>query len=228
MRIKSVSFSGLLLFVALALTVIVGAGVSQGATNYYALPISGAEHVFAAPYGWNRVQATTLGLGTWVHPGDTGYTQSINARATDHFTGTLDDLAKKVVAQVKTRDPKAKVGLIERTTVCGGHPAVYLNYAANDKGHPILAEQMLTVYGSTAYAATYIRGANESSIHAARASLTTLCGGHAPPGATVTTVPAAVRTPTPTPSALYNINTPQPMSTLGNPAATITPRLGGP
>ena len=228
MRIKSVSFSGLLLFVALALAVTVGAGVSQGATSYNALPISGAEYVFAAPYGWNRVQATTLGLGTWVHPGDVGYTQSINARATDHFNGTLDALAKKVVEQVKSQHADAKVGLIERTTVCGGHPAVYLTYATVDKGHPILAEQMLTLYGSTAYAATYVRAASESSIHAARASLTTLCGGHAPPGTATTPVPAAVRTPTPTPSALYNVNSPQPAQTLGNPAATVTPRLGGP
>jgi hypothetical protein len=227
MRIQSVSFPGFLLLVAMALTAVVGVGVSQGATQYNALPISGAEYVFAAPYGWNRIQATTLGLGIWLHPGDTGYTQNISARA-DHFNGTLDELAKKMAAHIQSQHPEAKIGLIQRTTVCGGHPAVYLTYTTVDKGHPLLSEQMLTLYGNTAYAATYTRATSQASIHAARSSLTTLCGGHAPPGTATTPVPAAIRTPTPTPSALTNINSPQPMQTLGNPAATITPRLGGP
>ena len=135
---------------------------------------------------------------------------------------------KKVVAHIKSQHPDAEVSKIQRTTVCGGHPAAYLAYTATVKGEPLIAEQMLTLYGTTAYAATYTRAQNQASIHAARSSLTTLCGGHPPPGAPVTPVPAAVRTPTPTPSALTNINTPQPMQTLGNPAATITPRLGGP
>jgi len=133
-----------------------------------------------------------------------------------------------MVAHIQSQHPEAKVGLIQRTTVCGGHPAAYMTYTTVDKGHPLLSEQMLTLYGNTAYAATYTRATSQAPIHAARASLTTLCGGHAPPGTAATAVPAAVRTPTPTPSPLTNINTPQPMQTLGNPAATVTPRLGGP
>lgn len=227
MRIKSVSFPGLLFCAALGLTVIVASGVSEGATQYRSLPINGAEYVFAAPYGWNRIQATTLGLGIWLHPGDSGYTQNISARA-DHFNGTLQELAKKMVAHVESQNPSAKIGLLQRASVCGGHPAIYVTYETVDKGHPVISEQMLTLYGTTAYAATYTRAVNEPSIHAARSSLTTLCGGHAPPGSAATPVPSVIRTPTPQPSALTNINTPQPMQTLGYPAATTTPRLGGP
>ena len=224
MRMKIATLPSLLTLLTLVLTIVVGVQSTRGATNYPGLPISGAAHVFAAPYGWNRVQATTLGLGVWVHPGDKGYTQNISARA-DEFDGTLDALVKKVVAHVKSQHPDAKIGLIQSTTVCGGHPAVYLTYDDTVKGEPLIAEAMLTLYGTTAYAATYTRAATESPLHAARNSLTTLCGGHAPPG-TATAVPAVLRTPTPTPSPLTNINTPQPMQTLGNPAATITPRLG--
>ncbi len=224
MRTKIATLPSLLMVGALLLTIVVGSMSSRGATNYPGLPISGAEYIFAAPYGWNRIEATTLGLGTWLHPGDTGYTQKITARA-DHFNGTLDELAQKMVTSIKSQHKDAKLGRIQSTTVCSGHPAIYLAFQATDKGVPVMYEQMLTLYSNTAYAATYSRATAEQAIHAARTSLTTLCGGHPPKGYS-TPVPAVLRTPTPTPSPLVNINTPQPMYTYGNPAATITPRLG--
>ena len=49
MRIRLVSSPVLLLFAALALALVVGSPGSRGATQYHALPISGAEYVFAAP-----------------------------------------------------------------------------------------------------------------------------------------------------------------------------------
>jgi hypothetical protein len=220
-------FSTLVAFVLLAAVVAVvlfGGQGSRGATNYPGLPISGAAYVFAAPHGWNRVQATTLGLGVWLHPHDTGYTQNISARA-EEYSGTLEGLTKKMVAHIQSQNPQAEIGKIQRTTVCGGHPAVYLSYAAVVKGQDLIYEQMLTIWGTTAYAAQYTRAATQPALHEARASLTTLCGGHAPPG-TVTATPFGRPVPSNTPSVLTNINTVAPMATYGAPAATITPRLG--
>ncbi len=224
MRTKISAVSACSMLVALGLTLVVGARTGSTAPASPLIPISGAEYIFAAPYGWTRVQATTLGLGIWLHPTSTGYTQNISARG-DHWNDTLLKLTEKMVNHIKSEHPDVKMGSVQSATVCGGHPATYLTYAANVKGEELVYEQMLTIWGSTAYAATYTRASTQASIGAARHSLTTLCGGHAPAGAT-TPAPLGVTTPTPTPSPLTNINTPQPMQTTGYPVATITPRLG--
>ncbi len=212
------------------------------------LPISGAQWVFQAPSGWHRVQATTLGLGVWVHPGNTRFQQTVSARA-DHFDGTLSELSQKAVSTVKSRYPDAKLGAMQHTRVCGSHPAAYLSYAATVKGEPAVVEQMLTLFGHTAYAATYTRASRDPSIPAARQSLTTLCGGHPPPGVAPSPIgvmrPAATanpeRTPhtmqtsgapaptvTPLPAATVTAHaSPQPMQTSGYPVPTVTPNLGG-
>jgi hypothetical protein len=224
MRTTMSALSACMMLMAVGLTLVVGVQPGTGAVANPVVPTGGVAYIFAAPFGWNRVQETTFGLGVWVHPGDTGYTQSISARA-DHFTGTLYELSQKMVSHIKSQHPDVKMGSIQSATVCAGHPATYLTYAATVKGVVLIYEQMLTIWGTTAYAATYTRASTEASIGAARHSLTTLCGGHAP-GGVPPSAPPGVVTPTPTPSPLTNINTPQPMQTYGNPAATITPRLG--
>src|ERR1700730_5834290 len=74
-----------MLLAGFALTLYVGAQQSLG--DYPALPqypINGARYVFRPPAGWHRTQTTAIGLGVWVYPGESGYTQNISVRAENH------------------------------------------------------------------------------------------------------------------------------------------------
>lgn len=49
---------------------------------------------FQPPSGWRHVGTQTGGLGTWLHEGDTGYTQNVSAQAAV-FNGNLADLSAR-------------------------------------------------------------------------------------------------------------------------------------
>jgi hypothetical protein len=170
------------------------------------------------------VQVTALGLGVWMHPNDVGYHQSISARA-ELFSGTLPAFVQLRLNGVRTRFPGAKMGGVQSATVCGSHPASYLTYAAESDGKPIVYEEMLTLYSGTAYTSTYTRLASQKSLPEARHAMTTLCGGHAPPGPSPTPAGPAVRASA---TVLPVMSTSQPMQTYGPAAPTVTPRVGGP
>ncbi len=230
MRANLTRISILTMVVAFALTLVIGMqrGNSQGPVILpNQLPLSGAQWIFSPPFGWNRVQATTQGLGIWVHPGESAYPQTIAARA-DTFNGTLATYAQMIVKRIEAAHPGAKVGRLQQTTVCSGHPATYVPYEAMVKGKPVVFETVMTTYPGTAYYATYSKLSTAPTIHEARQSLLSLCGGHPP-------AIAAHASPSPNgpavpyhQTALPAMTTTQPMQTYGPPAATITPRLGGP
>ncbi|MDQ6766987.1 MAG: hypothetical protein M3Z41_04175 [Candidatus Eremiobacteraeota bacterium] len=208
-----------------ALTLFAGAQPVSG--QYPALPqtpVGAGQYIFQPPPGWNRVQTTTVALGVWVHPGDVVYSQSIGARA-EQFRRSLSDYAQQTVRRITRLHPDVKMGTSQLTTVCGGHPAIYLTYAADVSGRTIVYEEMLTLYGNIAYYATYARASSQPSLPAARHALVTLCGGFAP-GALATASPGAGGMPAYTPSPSSNAGTPAPMQTTGYPVPTITPRLG--
>jgi len=214
-----------LVLAAFALTLYVGAQQSFG--QYISLlqyPNNGARDVFRPPAGWHRVQTTATGLGVWVYPGGSGYTQSISVRA-ENYTGTLDDYAVLAAGRIRRDYPDAKTSTLQRTTVCSGHAAVYFSWEANASGQNLVYEDMLAIYRGTAYHASYTRAVGEPSISAARTSLTTLCGGN-PPG-TQTSIgsptPGAY-TSAPSPSSPYS--TPMPQASYGTVVPTVTPRVG--
>jgi hypothetical protein len=200
-------------------------GAQQGFGQYPTLPQypnNGARYVFRPPAGWHRVQTTAIGLGVWVYPSGSGYTQSISVRA-ENYTGTLADYGAVVAGRVRRDHPDARISPIQRTTVCSGHSAIYFSWAAAVLGEPLVYEDMVTIYGGTAYHATYARSLSEPSISAARNSLTTLCGGNPPGTQTVTgsPTPGAYTSP---PSPLSPANSPLPQTTYGAAAPTVTPR----
>jgi hypothetical protein len=205
------------------LTLYIGAQPGNG--QYPTLPQypnNGATYVFRPPIGWHRVQTTAIGLGVWVYPGGSGYGQSINVRA-ENYTGTLADYAAIVAGRVRRDHPDAKISPLQRTTVCAGHPAIYFSWAAAVLGESLVYEDMATIYGGTAYHASYTRAVGQPSISAARNSLTTLCGG-SPPGTQTLTgspIPGAYTSP---PSPLSPANSPLPQTTYGAAAPTVTPR----
>jgi len=214
-----------LVLAAFALTLYVGAQQSFG--QYPTLPQypnNGARYVFRPPAGWHRVQTTAIGLGVWVHPGGSGYTQSISVRA-ENYTGALDDYAVLAAGRIRRDYRDAKMSTLQRTTVCSGHPAVYFSWEANASGQTLVYEDMLAIYRGTAYHASYTRALGQASISAARTSLTTLCGGN-PPG-TQTSIgsptPGAY-TSAPSPSQPYS--TPMPQASYGTVVPTVTPRVG--
>ncbi len=217
--------STVMLLAAFALTLYVGAQQSFG--DYPALPqypINGARYVFRPPAGWHRTQTTAIGLGVWVYPGESGYTQNISVRA-ENYTGALADYAAAVVNRIRRDYPDAKTSTLQRTTVCTGHPAIYFSWEANAAGQTLVYEDMLTIYGGTAYHAAYTRAVGQPSISAARTSLTTLCGGN-PPGMQTSTGSPAPGAYTSAPSPLAPYSSPLPQATYGTAAPTVTPRLG--
>ena len=166
---------------------------------------------------------TAIGLGVWVYPGGTGYTQSISARA-ENYTGTLADYAALAVSRLRRDHPDAKFSTFQRTTVCTGHLATYFSWAAVVQGQSLVNEDMLTIYGGTAYHASYARALGEPSMSAARNSLTTLCGGNPPGTQTPGSPTPGAYTSQPTP--ISPANSPLPQATYGTAAPTVTPRLG--
>jgi hypothetical protein len=226
MAVKArLSVSMVMLLAGFALTLYVGAQQSLG--DYPALPqypSNGAIYVFRPPAGWHRVQGTAIGLGVWVYAGGSGYNQNISARA-ENYTGTLADYAALVVSRIRRDNPDLKMSTLQNTTVCTGHSAVYFSWEANPSGQVLVYEDMLTIYGGTAYYAAYVRALGQSSIPAARSSLTTLCGGN-PPGAQTLTGSPLPGAYTSAPSPLAPFSSPLPQATYGTAAPTVTPRLG--
>lgn len=214
-----------ILLAAFGLTLYVGA--QQGFGDYTALPQypnNGARWVFRAPAGWHRVQSTAIGLGVWVYPGGQGYSQSISVRA-ENFSGTLADYAVLVVSRIRRDHSEAKTSTLQRTTVCSGHDATYFAWDANAGGQALAYEDMVTIYGGTAYHASYSRALDQPSIPAARTSLTTLCGGN-PPGSHTLSGSPGPGAYTSQPSPLSPYSSPLPQATYGTAAPTVTPRLG--
>jgi hypothetical protein len=213
-----------ILLAAFALTLYVGAQESFG--QYPTLPQypnTGARYVFRPPAGWHRVQTTAIGLGVWVYPGASGFGQSISVRA-ENFTGTLADYAALVVSRIRRDHPDAKTSRLERTTVCAGHLAIYFSWEANASGQTLVYEDMVTIYGGTAYHASYTRALGQPSIPAARTSLTTLCGGN-PPGAQTSTGSPTPGAYTSAPSPVSPYSTPLPQASYGTVVPTVTPRI---
>jgi len=121
------------------------------------------------------------GLGTWLHHGDTVYSRNISVQAT-HFSDKLSDIVNQEIAYIQGAFANVAMKPIEQTTVCRKHPATYFKYTFDATNMEVVAEQIVTIYGSTAYTAKYNRAADEEANTSAQHSLRTLCGGNPPSG----------------------------------------------
>ena len=131
--------------------------------------------VFVGPPGWHHVQGTSDGIGSWVRPGDTGYSENIVVEAKNGF-GSLDALFRAEVSYIASL-PDQFGYAPTNTTVCGNHPAKYLSYTyTSSTGLPVTAEVVIAVFGTTAYSARYSKSISQDADVAAERSLTTLCG----------------------------------------------------
>jgi hypothetical protein len=138
-------------------------------------PKSAVVPVFVAPPGWRHVQGTSDGLGSWLRPGDTDYSENIIVEARDGI-GSLDVLFRAEVAYI-ARLPDQFGYAPTNTTVCGNHPAKYMSYTyTSSTGLPVTSEVVIAVFGTTGYSANYSKAIDEDADVAAERALTTLCG----------------------------------------------------
>ena len=140
------------------------------------------QFIFQPPAGWQHVGTVAGGLGTWLHQGDPVYSQNVSAQATP-FSGKLSEIVTKEITYTQNAFADVTLKSIERTTICGKHPAAYITYTfTTANGTKVVAEQIVTIYGSTAYNSKYNRAADQQPDESARHSLRTLCGGIPPSG----------------------------------------------
>ncbi|HEY7981962.1 MAG TPA: hypothetical protein VID19_10805 [Candidatus Eremiobacteraceae bacterium] len=137
------------------------------------------QFIFDPPTGWRHIGAIGDGLGIWLHSGDPIYSQNVSAQATT-ISGDLADIVSKEIAYIQAQYDGVTMKPIEQTTICGKHPATYLTYTFDATNTKVIAEQIVTMYGSTAYSAKYNRAVDQQPDAAAQHSLRSLCGGNPP------------------------------------------------
>ena len=136
---------------------------------------SAAPPVFVGPPGWHHVQGTSDGLGSWLRPGDTGYSENIIVQSKDGFP-SLDALLQAEVNYVSSLPDRFGYAPTD-ITLCGNHPAKYLSYTyTSSTGLPVTAEVVIAVFGTTGYSANYSKSISQDADVAAERSLMTLCG----------------------------------------------------
>lgn len=140
---------------------------------------SSTQFIFQPPAGWMHLGNSVDGLGTWLHRGDAVYSQNVSAQTTQ-FKGKLADIVDKELAYVRGEFANVTMKPVEQITVCGKHPATYFTYTFDAKNTQVVAEQIVTVYGSAAYTAKYNRAVDQKADPSAQHSLRTLCGGNRP------------------------------------------------
>jgi hypothetical protein len=198
---------------AAGLAVVLAAGSERG---------SASGSVFTPPPGWRAVADFGNGLGVWAH-GDARFNQNVNVIA-ERYAGSLAQYSKEAVTQIQSKLSDAKIGVLQHARVCGSHPATYVSYTATVAAKPLIYEAMMTIWQGTAYVATYTRMRGQPSLGDARTSLTTLCGAQPPFAARPRRYPTPPPGATPVPTEYMGpAASPQ---TYGNPAPTVTPRLG--
>jgi hypothetical protein len=135
---------------------------------------SAAAPVFVGPPGWHHVGEND-GLGTWLRPGDTGYSENIVVEAKNGF-GSLAALLQAEVNYIAGLPDQFGYAPTD-ATLCGNHPAKYLSYTyTSPSGEPVTAEVVIAVFGTTAYMARYSKTISQWADASAERSLTTLCG----------------------------------------------------
>jgi hypothetical protein len=136
---------------------------------------SAAQPMYVGPPGWDHVKGTSDGLGTWLRPGDTGYSENVIVERKDGFP-SLDALLTAEVNYISSLPDRFGYAPVD-TTVCGKHPAKYLSYTyTSSTGVPVTSEVVIAVFGTTAYSANYSKTITQWADPAAESSLTTICG----------------------------------------------------
>jgi len=136
---------------------------------------SAVAPVFVGPAGWHHVQGTSDGLGSWLRPGDTGYSENIIVEAKNGI-GSLDALFRAEVSYIAGL-PDQFGYAPKDTTLCGNQPAKYMSYTyTSSTGLPVTAEVVIAVFGTTGYSARYSKSISQDADVAAERSLATLCG----------------------------------------------------
>ncbi len=180
-------------------------------------------YIFTPPVGWRLTAKPANGRAAWVHADNEPYHQNLSIIERP-YSGTLDSLTVRTVAEVRGGLGNVQMGKAQHATVCGSHPSAYLTYTARVNGRPLLFEQMITVWGNMGFLATYTRLASQPSLSPARDSLTTMCGGlpavggpHNMRSGAPAAHPSPVASASPSPAA--------PTQPYSSAAPTVTPRL---
>ena len=134
-----------------------------------------AAPVFIGPPGWHHSQGGSDGIGIWLRPGDTGYSENIIVESKSGIE-SLDALYRAEKAYISSL-PDVFGYAPTDTTLCGNHPAIYMSYTySSSTGLPITSEVVIAVFGTTAYSARYNKSISQDADAAAERSLMTLCG----------------------------------------------------
>jgi len=130
--------------------------------------------VYAGPTGWDHVQGTSDGLGSWLRTGDTDYSQNVSVLTKDGFA-SLDALVRAELTFIGGLQDESGFAASD-ITVCGNHPAKHLSYTYTaSTGARISTEAVVAVFGTAGYSARYNRLASQSADPAAERSLKSLC-----------------------------------------------------
>lgn len=152
-----------------------GSATRSDASPSPAASQSAVVPVFVGPPGWHQVQGTSDGLGTWLLPGDSNYSQNIIVEAKSGIA-SLDALYRAEVSYIASLPDQfgyAPTGM----TLCGNQPAWYMSYTyTSSTGWPVTSELVIAVFGTTGYSARYSKSISQDADVAAERSLTTLCG----------------------------------------------------
>jgi len=142
--------------------------------------VAGDLFSFQAPAGWPQLMNVNLPsrqMAAWRDPSPSHQGDNLLVIVRP-YGGTLGQAAAS--EDVAREFPGAQISK-QSTTVCGGHPAIYMYVVAQKNGRPFVSESMLSMWGSNFYSATYTRF--DDGLPAARSALVTMC----PPGASQST-----------------------------------------
>jgi len=137
---------------------------------------SGATVAFVGPPGWTFTKGSATTAGTWTRPGDSGYSENIVVLIKENV-GTLDVLLDAEMSYARGLPYIAATDAPVDATVCGSHPAKYITYTyEGSDGTPLTTEDILAVFGTTAYSVRYTKSITQYADTAAERAMTTLCG----------------------------------------------------
>ncbi|MDQ6767951.1 MAG: hypothetical protein M3Z41_09110 [Candidatus Eremiobacteraeota bacterium] len=135
-------------------------------------------YTYQPPAGWQDFTHTNFGDradAVWRGPTDAKFGENVlvlvkpGARSLVQASDSTALLAQW---------PQAKIAK-HAMTVCGGHPAMYVYVVAPWHGNTLISENVISVWDSVVFSATYSHLSYQETVQAARTSLATLCPGSA-------------------------------------------------
>ena len=133
------------------------------------------QYHVSPPDGWVQSSPDENGvLSVWGEPDPHGFRQNLNL-ISEPYHGTLSQYVRQNVASLSGHGSAIVLGPQADVNTCDTHPAHFISWKATIDGHPLVFEQVLSVWFDRAYVLTYTRETSQDAIDGARSALATLC-----------------------------------------------------